>query len=167
MSKKQRKQGQWNPPSMPDNSGYGWAIYFSGGMVSFSSYKILAAIISAIGLILIMIIAANTPKDPFIHFRIKKFHRLQIIFILSFAICFFFKLTGCAYLILGASFFLYGCFCLKHQAVYLNTSIFDPYGTPYSRATHPFTYWSTTVLFLSLGALLLLAIPWAGRWYQE
>jgi uncharacterized membrane protein YidH (DUF202 family) len=166
MRKKVHKKSELHSPAVFDVSSYGWAIYFTGGMLSFSSYKGLALIISAIGLFVIVMAAATYPKEQGKLLRIKNYSRLSLFLLLSFLACIFLRLMGFAVLILGSSLFLYGCFSLKHQATYLNGSIFNSYGTRYGRETTPFIYWGATLLFLLLGALLLLGTLWAGQWFQ-
>jgi len=138
----------------------GWTIYLSGLFASFFWDKTIFTLLSAFGLILILMKYFISPQQDLLSLQINRHNRLHWALMLGSILCLITKLNALATFFLGAAFFLFGCLSLKHRIIYLGGRLTIEQGAAYRRESKPIIYWLSTTFFILFGFLLLIGIQW-------
>ena len=152
-----------NRPDLLNLDSIGWSAYVIGLLSSLFGFRSQGALIGAVGLGLVIIFYLRSPLNDLLALDPKK-ERLNVGLAVVFGLFLLVRLTGIAFLCIGAFFFLHGCVSLKGRKIYIGSAWRLVDRTCYTQATHPFRYWLWTLFYLSFGNFLLVFLLLTNLW---
>ena len=135
-----------------------------GLISSLFGFRSQGALIGAVGLGLVIIFYLRSPLNDLLALDPKK-ERVNVGLVVVTIVFLFVRLTGIAFLCIGAFLFLHGCVSLKGRKIYIGSAWRLEDRTCYTQATHPFRYWSWTLFYLSFGIFLLVYLLLTNLWH--